>query len=226
MGNLASLALALKPLNLSLDFVESSGFESILTSPLVGVTYKNMALDTLRDMTEKQPYSVLKRYPELELRQYPTGMQIETLVSGDFNNAGSLGFRPLVRFISGNNRSGQAIAMTAPVIQESIATGKHKIRFVMPEEMDESTTPAPADSDVSVVAVPAHLAAARKFGGSWNNEKFQKEGDRLLEEVGKAGLVPEGNLYWSRFDPPWKPGFLKHNEVLIRVKKSGSKIGD
>jgi hypothetical protein len=177
-------------------------------------------------MTEKQPYKVLQTYSELELRLYPAGMQIETEVARDFINAGSLGFRPLVNFISGNNKAKQPIAMTAPVIQESVTTDRHKVRFVMPEEMDESSTPSPADSSVSVVSVPAHLAAARKFGGSWNKEKFEKEGAKLLEEVSKAGLVPEGNLYWSRFDPPWKPGFLKHNEVLIRVKKSGTKNGN
>ena len=172
-------------------------------------------------MTQNQPYLLLKRHGEFELRDYPAGMQIETEVSGDFINAGSVGFRPLVNFISGNNRARQAIAMTAPVIQESVTTSRHKVRFVMPEEMDESNTPSPSDSKVSVVRVPAHLAAARKFGGSWNKEKFEREGTKLLEEVAKAGLVPQGNLYWSRFDPPWKPGFLKHNEVLIRVKKAG-----
>jgi SOUL heme-binding protein len=177
-------------------------------------------------MTEKQPYSVLERYPELELREYPAGMQIETEVRGDFINAGSIGFRPLVNFISGNNKAGQAIAMTAPVIQESVTNDRHKVRFVMPKEMDQSSTPSPADSRVVTIEVPAHLAAARKFGGSWNKEKFEKEGARLLEEVSKAGLVPVGNLYWSRFDPPWKPGFLKHNEVLIRVKKAGTKNGN
>jgi hypothetical protein len=148
-------------------------------------------------------------------------MQIETEVSGDFISAGNRAFGPLVRFISGNNNARQAIAMTAPVIQESVSTGKHKVRFVMPEEMDASSTPSPADSSVSVVSVPGHLAAARKFGGSWNKDKFEKEGAKLLAEVSKAGLVPQGNLYWSRFDPPWKPGFLKHNEVLIRIKKEG-----
>jgi hypothetical protein len=159
-------------------------------------------------MTQNQPYRLLKRHGEFELRDYPAGMQIETEVSGDFINAGSIGFRPLVNFISGNNRARQAIAMTAPVIQESVTTSRHKVRFVMPEEMDESNTPSPSDSKVSVVRVPAHLA-------------FEREGTKLLEEVTQAGLVPQGNLYWSRFDPPWKPGFLKHNEVLIRVKKKG-----
>jgi hypothetical protein len=176
-------------------------------------------------MTQKQPYRLVSRNEEFELRDYPAGMQIETEVSGDFINAGSMGFRPLINFISGNNKARQPIAMTAPVIQESVSTLRHKVRFVMPKEMNESSTPSPADSSVSVVSVPGHLAAARKFGGSWNKEKFEKEGTKLLEEVTKAGLVPEGNLYWSRFDPPWKPGFLKHNEVLIRVKKEGKANG-
>lgn len=168
-------------------------------------------------MTQNQPYSVLKRYPELELREYPAGMQIETEVTGDFINAGNRAFGPLVRFISGNNKAQQTIAMTAPVIQESVASGKHRVRFVMPTNMDASNTPGSSDQSVQVIEVPAHLAAARKFGGSWNQEKFQKEGEKLLREVANAGLVAKGNLYWSRFDPPWKPGFMKHNEVLIRV---------
>ena len=192
---------------------------------LLGVGCQKTALTTLRGMTETQPYSVLKRHGEFELRDYPAGMQIETEVTGDFINAGSMGFRPLVNFISGNNRARQAIAMTAPVIQESVATSRHKVRFVMPEDMTETNTPAPADSKVAVIRVPAHLAAARKFGGSWNKEKFEREGTKLLEEVAKAGLVPQGNLYWSRFDPPWKPGFLKHNEVLVRVKKESKASG-
>jgi hypothetical protein len=170
-------------------------------------------------MTQNQPYRLLKRHGEFELRDYPAGMQVETEVTGDFINAGSIGFRPLVNFISGNNKARQAIAMTAPVIQESVTSSRHKVRFVMPTGMDQSSTPAPTDSKVSAIAVPAHLAAARKFGGSWNKDKFEKEGSKLLEEVAKAGLVAQGNLYWSRFDPPWKPGFLRHNEVLIRVKK-------
>ena len=144
-------------------------------------------------------------------------MQIETEVTGDFINAGNRAFGPLVRFISGNNRAQQTIAMTAPVIQESVASGKHRVRFVMPKAMDASNTPDSSDKNVRVIEVKAHLAAARKFGGSWNQEKFQKEGEKLLEEVANAGLVATGNLYWSRFDPPWKPGFMKHNEVLIRV---------
>ncbi len=36
-------------------------------------------------MTENQPYTLLKRYPEMELRDYPAGMQIETEVSARYS---------------------------------------------------------------------------------------------------------------------------------------------
>ena len=80
----------------------------MFTLHLLGVVYEKVVLTTLRDMTEKQPYKVLKSYPELELRQYPAGMQIETEVTGSFITAGNMGFGPLVRFISGNNKARQA----------------------------------------------------------------------------------------------------------------------
>lgn len=39
----------------------------------------------------------------------------------------------------------------------------------------------------------------------------------LLAAVRRAGLEPVGGVYFARFDPPWKPGFLKHNEALVAV---------
>ena len=92
-------------------------------------------------MTQQQPYTVLAQHKGFELRKYPAGIQIETTVGGDFVSAGNRGFRPLVEFISGNNKARQAIAMTAPVIQESAGASKHMVRFVMPAEMKPLARP-------------------------------------------------------------------------------------
>ena len=169
-------------------------------------------------MTQQQPYTVLAQHKGFELRKYPAGIQIETTVGGDFISAGSLGFRPLVQYISGNNSARQSIAMTAPVIQESASASKHMIRFVLPEDMKPSDVPGANSSNVKVIQVPEHLAAAKRFSGSWNQEKFDLEGEKLISELLSSGLETVGSLYFARFDPPWKPGFLKRNEVLIRVK--------
>ncbi len=169
-------------------------------------------------MTQQQPYTVLAQHKGFELRKYPAGIQIETTVGGDFINAGNLGFRPLVQYISGNNSARQSIAMTAPVIQESASASKHMVRFVLPEDMKPSDVPGANSSNVKVIQVPEHLAAAKRFSGSWNQDKFDLEGQKLISELLSSGLETEGNLYFARFDPPWKPGFLKRNEVLIKVK--------
>lgn len=169
-------------------------------------------------MTQQQPYTVLAQHKGFELRKYPAGIQIETTVGGDFINAGNLGFRPLVQYISGNNSARQSIAMTAPVIQESASASKHMVRFVLPEDMKPSDVPGANSSNVKVIQVPEHLAAAKRFSGSWNQEKFDLEGKKLISELFSSGLETVGSLYFARFDPPWKPGFLKRNEVLIRVK--------
>ena len=163
-------------------------------------------------MTEQQPYSVIKVYEGFELRSYPAHVLAQVTVSGDFMSAGNMAFGPLVRYISGNS-----IAMTAPVVQEPLAGNSHLISFVMPEGMDVKSLPVPKDARVSTLQVGETTVAARKFGGGWNEAKFEDEGRKLLAAVSTAGLKTTGNLYWARFDPPWKPGFLKRNEVLIAV---------
>jgi len=169
-------------------------------------------------MTQQQPYKVLTQHKGFELREYPAGIQIETTVGGDFVRAGNAGFGPLVQFISGNNKTRQSIAMTAPVIQESSGANRHMVRFVLPEDMKPGDVPDAMDPRVKVIQVPKHLAAAKRFSGSWDQDKFDSEGAKLVSELLTSGLETVGSLYSARFDPPWKPGFLKRNEVLIRVK--------
>jgi hypothetical protein len=87
----------------------------------------------------------------------------------------------------------------------------------MPAGMDVKSLPIPRDSRVTTKHVPESMVAARKFGGGWNEVKFEDQGRALLAAVQAANLKTAGNLYWARFDPPWKPGFLKRNEVLIAL---------
>jgi hypothetical protein len=90
----------------------------------------------------------------------------------------------------------------------------------MPNGTDPKDVPVPANSRVSIKAMPTQLTGVRKFGGSWNEKRFTTEGELLRSAVVAAGFEPVGNLYWARFDPPWKPGFLKSNEALINLKKA------
>jgi hypothetical protein len=171
-------------------------------------------------MTQKQVYSVVSKHDGFEVRNYADCVLVQAIARGEFMAAGNNAFGSLLGYISGNNARRQKIAMTAPVIQQPIGPSEHIVSFVMPSDFMADETPAPLSSVLSITAVPAHLAAARAFKGSWSASRFGSEGEKLLELVSAAGLKTSGSLYWSRFDPPFKPGFLKHNEVLIDLEET------
>ncbi len=168
-------------------------------------------------MTEQQPYTVVSTHAGFEIREYPAYVLIQVDVVGDFMSAGNMAFSPLVRYISGNNDAGARMAMTAPVIQETVQGKHHTVSFVLPAGMDPKSLPLPKDARVRTTPVDTHRAAARKFGGGWNEKRFKENGEALLAGVRGAGLQTDGDIYYARFDPPWKPGFLKKNEALIRL---------
>jgi hypothetical protein len=176
-------------------------------------------------MTEQQPYTVISRTNGIELRHYPAYVLVQVREPGDFMPAGNRAFQPLVSYISGNNATGQRIAMTAPVIQEPFGEADHLVSFVMPADFDFENLPLPTSSRLKIVPVREHYAAAIKFSGGWNEQRFAAKGEELVSAVKSAGLEPIGSVYWARFDPPYKPAFLRRNEALVRIKdiKEGTK---
>ena len=157
-------------------------------------------------MTEKLPYELIESRDGFELRHYPRHVVAEVNIRGDFMQAGSAAFGPLVSYISGRNESSQKIAMTAPVLQTSTDASTHVVSFVMPSDMKPGDVPNPTGGVVNtrVVAPP-------------NEERFTGFAEKLVSSVKAAGLETVGEVQFARFDPPWKPGFLKHNEVLVEV---------
>ncbi len=170
-------------------------------------------------MTEKQQFALVQDFGDFEIRRYAPHVLMQVEVQGDFMSAGNAAFGPLVSYISGRNESGKKFAMTAPVIQEPSAANRHLVSFVLPAGTKAEDAPKPANAAVSTIDVDEKLVAVRKFGGGWNEKRFEAEGAKLLTALTQKGFKTNGNLYWARFDPPWKPSFLKRNEVLIDLEE-------
>jgi len=168
-------------------------------------------------VTEQQPYTLVRRLGGFELRRYPQSVLVQVRVDGDFDRAGNRGFRPLFNYITGDNGTATKFSMTAPVIQEERADRSNVVSFVLPEGTDPDTLPAPRDTKVTTTIVPPHSAAAARFRGRWSESLFRRKGVELLGQVSAAGLETVGDVYYARFDPPWMPGPLRHNEVLVTV---------
>ena len=168
-------------------------------------------------MTERQPSELIRDYGSFELRRYPSHVLVEVESDGDFLSAGNRAFRPLVNYIGGKNTASQSIAMTAPVAQSALAANRYLVTFVLPAGTDPATAPSPKDSAVRVRQVESYEAAVVGFSGGWSEKRFTDASSTLQAAILEAGLEPTGEVIFARFDPPFKPGFLKYNEVIQPV---------
>jgi hypothetical protein len=109
--------------------------------------------------------------------------------------------------------------MTAPVLQESTDSRSWIVSFVMPANMTLKDLPHPKNSKVTLRTLPEQLSAALPFSGMTSESKIQEKESELRAALAKENLTPVGALRIARFDPPWKPGFLRYNEVILDVKQ-------
>jgi effector-binding domain-containing protein len=182
-------------------------------------------------MAETPKYSVSKKQNEIEIRQYSGYIQAEVTVEDtNYKSAIERGFSLLAGYIFGNNISRQKIEMTTPVQasqSEKIAmttpvtvTGESSftVAFIMPAEYTLETLPQPKDTRVHFTRLPARSMAAIRFSGYFQKDTIQKNKQRLSHWLEAQGFETEGDFIVAGYNPPWVPGFLARNEILIQIK--------
>jgi len=169
-------------------------------------------------MTERQKYTVLKNYGDFEMREYDPCVIAEMTVDADYSSASNRAFGSLFRYISQGNSTSSKIAMTAPVIAStnaSIDAMKWQVSFVMPAGSLRKDLPNPNDSSVLLREVPREKCVVLHFKGRGSKVMWQKKEDDLRRLAAGQGLHLSNETRICRFDPPFKPGFLHYNEVVI-----------
>ena len=180
---------------------------------------------------EEAKYEVIQKEKNFEVREYAPHILAETIVEGDLEDAGDKAFRRLFRYISGDNQSGDKVAMTAPVSQQP-AGEKIKmtapvtqqrvekdwaVSFMMPNSFTLETLPKPENPKITLRQVPARQIAAVRYSGFWSEKGYQKHKVELEEWIKEVNLTITGDPIWARYDPPFMPWFLRRNEILIPV---------
>lgn len=164
-------------------------------------------------MTERQKFDLVKRVGKVEIRRYHSCVMADVTVHAAYRYAANLGFRPLVTYISQNN-----IAMTAPVLQEQHDPEAWIVSFVMPAGMRIEDLPLPKHTDVTLRHIDEHMAAALAFSGVTTESRVHEKESELRDVLTREHLAATGPMRIARFDPPWKPGFLRYNEVIIPIQ--------
>jgi DNA gyrase inhibitor GyrI len=195
-------------------------FSAIAILVLAGVfAWNTMA----RAAYESAEYKVVTSDGKFEVREYPDLMLVATTTNMDAKGRDG-SFMKLFRYISGANESDKKISMTTPVFMENDkADSAVQMGFVMPKQVAVDGVPAPTVEGLDVRKRVGGRFAVLRFSGQLNAKVAKESEAKLRNWMATKGLAADDSVESSGvetagYDPPFTPGPLRRNEVLIRLK--------
>ena len=172
-------------------------------------------------MTKRQEFRVLETFSDFEIREYEPCVIAEVKVSAEYSTASSRAFSSLFGYISKGNKASEKISMTAPVIaaQKADDSDNWSVSFVMPAGSRFENMPMPNDSKVVLRDLRSEVCVASKFRGKASAELSKKMEEQLRTAGARENLTLSAETRICRFDPPFKPGFLQYNEIVIPISQ-------
>ena len=188
----------------------------------------------IRGLYEQPDYTIVQRLDRgVEIRAYAPRPAVETDTRGQGDGEA---FGRLFRYITGANRDGGRIAMTAPVETGGqriamtvpvetvpvetvpVETGAGSVmRFFLPRTVAAAGAPEPTEAGVRLVQVPAERLAVLRFSGRMTPEVRAQQEAILRAAISAAGLTASGPTLFMGYDPPFAIPFLRRNEVAVRL---------
>lgn len=182
--------------------------------------------------TPEPKYQVLAKQGEFEIRSYPPLLLAETVVTGDYRNAGSIAFKRLAAYIFGANTSNQKMAMTTPVLREANSEKiamtapvlqqpegqEWRMTFIMPEGYRLETLPRPNDPGVVLKEQAARKVAVLSYKGSLDEKAIADHSQQLLNWLRQQSLKPLSAPRSAAYDPPWTLPMFRRNEIQVDIE--------
>jgi hypothetical protein len=179
-------------------------------------------------MTAVVDYEVIRALGPVEIRKYPE-LTLATVVDASDNIAFSI----LFDYISGNNGPNHRIAMTAPVISNRpggdkiamtapVISGKGSFSFILPSSYDQQSAPLPRDPTIKIERIKSRTVAVIKFSGRAHEQDLRSEEKILMDTLARSKIKSIGEPFLMRYNSPFTPGFLRHNELAVEIILKGS----
>ncbi len=190
------------------------------------------AMPFLSHAIEEPDYEVIKKFANVELRQYAPYVVAEVVLDATAEDAGNRAFPILAGYIFGKNKGEKTFAMTAPVTQtaapmrmdmtapvtQAAVAGGMRVQFVLPKGVTLATAPEPVDARVQLRLVPAATWAVIRYSGSWSQSNYQEHLDALKAALQTAGVATQGEPVLARYNAPITPWFMRRNEIWLAVR--------
>ncbi len=181
---------------------------------------------------EEPDYEVIRKFDNVELRQYAPYVVAEVVLDTTAEDAGSEAFPILAGYIFGKNKGEKKFAMTAPVTQtaapvrmdmtapvtQAAVAGGILVQFVLPKGVTLATAPEPIDARVQLRVVPAGTWAAIRYSGTWSQANYLEHLGKLKASLEAAGVATHGEPVLARYNAPFTPWFMRRNEIWLALR--------
>jgi SOUL heme-binding protein len=190
------------------------------------------ALPMFSHAIEEPDHEVVRKFDNVELRQYAPYVVAEMVLAATAENAGNQAFPILAGYIFGKNKGEKKFAMTAPVTQaaepvrmdmtapvtQAAVAGGMRVQFVLPKGVTMETAPEPLDPRVQLRQVPAATWAVIRYSGTWSQANYEEHLAELKASLAAAGVATQGEPVLARYNGPMTPWFMRRNEVWLAVR--------
>ena len=167
--------------------------------------------------TEKQPYRLVLKETNFEIRFYPTAI-IATVYSDatDYKGLSTNGFKKLAKFIFGGNQQKESISMTAPV-RMSMSEKGSSMSFVMPEKYNIKSLPTPNDKNIQIQNTQPEYLAVIRFSGYATDAKISVYKNKLEQILAQKQIRIKGAFNFFGYNAPFQFAG-RTNEIAIPIE--------
>ena len=190
------------------------------------------AMPLLTHAIQEPNFEVIRKFDNVELRQYAPYVVAEVVLNATAEEAGGQAFPILAGYIFGKNKGEKKFAMTAPVTQTAVpvrmdmtapvtqaaVAGGMLVQFVLPKGVTLATAPEPVDPRVQLRLVPAATWAVIRYSGTWSQANYQEHLDQLKAALETAGVHTQGEPVLARYNAPFTPWFMRRNEIWLSLR--------
>jgi hypothetical protein len=90
--------------------------------------------------------------------------------------------------------------------------------FVLPSRFNMDSAPRPTDPSVSLVENQSRKVAVIRFRGRAGQNQVKAKTKELLSVLKSSNKKNLGEPFLMRYNPPFIPGFLRHNEIGVEIE--------
>ena len=181
---------------------------------------------------EEPKYEIIRRFDNVELRQYAPYVVAEVVLDATADDAGSQAFPILAGYIFGKNKGERKFSMTAPVTQtaapmkmemtapvtQAAVPGGMRVQFVLPKGVTLESAPEPLDPRVQLRLVPASQWAVIRYSGTWSQANYDEHLGKLQTALAAADVATQGQPVLARYNAPFTPWFMRRNEIWLALR--------